>query len=371
MNYILNYEKLQLGDIILESGYKLHSKAIKTYTKSNFSHVMIYIGGMSIIHAEKEGIFSLNPQRLLVKNIEDLKVLRPKKDFSTDEKDKLVIFLRSQIGSLYSVKDALSVVKNNKENKSDSKYQFCSRLVAQAYDTIGYKIVNSIDFCSPADIENSNFFDEVKDVVQKAKEQDIKLALTRNGIKENQQSMYEWLNKTRDIAYKEHSFNIHKINDVDIFLQRFSSKDEIVCKYIVESGYLEKYLIEIENNQHMHNENMFLSKYENIDNIIHALVGEFNIIHSPTNRHIQNLHNSILNYETTKLQFYNLHINLYKTLLGVSLSKFITLLNVSNKLILAKNNNKELGLVMFQSQKNIKILQQLGIEKYSKILDDE
>ena len=35
MNYILEYENLQLGDIILESGHKPHSEAIKKFTTNS------------------------------------------------------------------------------------------------------------------------------------------------------------------------------------------------------------------------------------------------------------------------------------------------------------------------------------------------
>lgn len=364
MNYILNYEDLQLGDIVLESGHKLHSEAIKTYTKSNFSHAMICVDNASIIHAENAGIFSLNPQRLLVENITDLKVLRLKKQLSIKDNEGIEFFLRNKIGSTYSKAEAFKVVKKDKQ--ANNNYQFCSRLVAQAYSYINYKIVNDIDFCSPADIEESNLFYTLENMIRKAEDKDVKFALTRNMIKENQISMYSWLNKTKDLAYRKYNFSIHKINDVDIFLQQFPYEDKIVCDYIIESGYLENYLIEIENNPHMHNEENFINKYEDIENIIHALISEFTHIPSHTNRNIQNYKTSMLNYKNTSLNFYSLHANLYKALLSVSLSRFITLFSVSKKMILEGNKDKELVLVMLQAQQNIEILQHLKIERYNK-----
>ena len=116
MNYILEYKNLQCGDIILQSGNKLHSKAIKKYTNSNFSHSMICVEDMSIIHAEKEGIFSLNPQRLLVENVTDLKVLRLKQGLSDENLKEIEFFLRDQIGSIYSVKEALSIINKKRNN---------------------------------------------------------------------------------------------------------------------------------------------------------------------------------------------------------------------------------------------------------------
>lgn len=369
MNYILKYENLQLGDIILQSGHKLHSNAIKKYTKSNFSHSMICVGGMSIVHAEKEGIFSLNPQRLLVENMTDLKVLRFNQKLSNDELKEIEFFLRDKIGSVYSVIEALSVVNRNRKEGSNNKYQFCSRLVAQAYQHINYQIVDDINFCSPADIEKSNLFYEVKDIVRKAEENDINFARTRNIIKENQTSMYNWLNKTRDLANKKYNFTISKVNDVDKFLSQHHNEDNIICDLIIKSGYLENYLIEIENNPHMHDENIFIEKFKDIDNIIYALEKEFSNIPSHTNRAIQNYQNSLSNYQNTNFKYYKLHTKLYKELLGVSLSKFITLFNVSKKLILDGNKNKGLMILMLSSQQNIEVLQQLEIEKYNKSLE--
>lgn len=369
MNYILKYEDLQLGDIILESGHKLHSNAIKKYTESNFSHAMICVEGMSIIHAEKKGIFSLNPQRLLVENITDLKVLRFNQKLSNDELKKIEFFLRDKIGSVYSVKEALSIVNKSRKDENYNNYQFCSRLVAQAYKCINHMIVSDVDFCSPADIEKSNLLYEVKDIVRKAEKHDIDFALTRNTIRENQESMYEWLNKTRDIANEKYNFIISKVNDVDNFLLKYPNEDSTICNLIIQSGYLKNYLIEVANNPHMHDENIFIEKFKDIDNIIYALENEFRNIPSHTNRHIQNYQNSLLNYQNTNFKYYELHIQLYKELLGVSLSRFITLFNVSKKLILDGNKNEKLMILMLSCQQNIEILQQLEIEKYNKNLE--
>jgi hypothetical protein len=366
MNYILEYENLQLGDIILESGHKPHSEAIKKFTKSNFSHSMICVEGMSIIHAEKDGIFSLNPQRLLVKNITDLKVLRIKKELSNNELKDLDFFLRDKIGSVYSALEAMSVINKNRNTNSNNKYQFCSRLVAQAYKYINYQIVTDVDFCSPADIEKSNLFYEVNNIIRKAEEHDINFALTKNMIKENQKSMYDWLNKTRDMADKQYNFVISKINDIDIFLSKYQNEDDTVSDFIIKSGYLKNYLIEINNNPHMHNEDIFIKKFQDIDNIIYALEKEFSNIPSHTNRALENYKNSLLNYENTNFNYYKLHIQLYKELLGVSLSKLITLFNVSKKLILDGIKNDKLTILMLSCQQNIEILQQLEIEKYNK-----
>ncbi len=53
-HFMLNYELLQPGDIILERGYAWYSEKIAKHTNSRYSHAMIYVGG-TIIEATREG----------------------------------------------------------------------------------------------------------------------------------------------------------------------------------------------------------------------------------------------------------------------------------------------------------------------------
>ncbi len=367
MKYMLNYNELQKGDIILESGHKVHSWAIKKKTKSNFSHAMICIDELSVVHAEKKGIFTLNPQRLIVDNITDLKVLRLKNNLSESDMKKIESFLRNKIGSVYSIRDTLLVIEKDKNKQIKNERQFCSRLVAQAYEHINCRIVDNIDFCSPADIEQSAYFYEVKDMLRKAEEKDIAFSLTKNGIKENQISTYRWLNKTRDLANMKYGFSINNINDVDTFIRQHPNEDKTICEYINKSGYLENFMVEVENNPHMFNEDQFIQKFEDIDNIAYSLVQEYNILLSPTMRYHQNYINSTGNYLETNLEYYKLHIDLYFRLLGVSMSKLITLYNVSRIMMLKHSQNVTFGEVMLSTHMRIQLLQELEIKKFDSL----
>ena len=356
--YILNYYNLQIRDIILQSGKKLHSQAIKLYTKSNYSHTMICVDKVSLVHAQGEGVFSLNPQRILVENVKDFKVLRLKKDLNKEQQIEIEKFLRSQIGSLYSFKDALKVAIKNKDKKAENK-QFCSRLVAQAYSHIDIKLVDDIDFCSPADIENSKFLEVVPNMIRKATKTDIEFANTPNMIEENQKHLFEWLNKVRDVASK-YDFEIVNILNVDEFLIKYPKEDKIVCNFIIKSGYLEDYKIEVKNNLHMHNVELFKERYK--ENLEEALIMEFSNMLSPLERHIQNYKNSILNYKNSKLEYYKLHMDLYKNLLQVFMSKLIVLFEISKDIVLSQKANSQIVIVLESSKIYIERLKELGIE---------
>lgn len=365
MRYILNYEKLQTGDIILQSGKKLHSKAIKIYTKSNFSHAMICVEQMSIIHAEKKGIFSLNPQRIIVQNKDDLKVLRLNKSLSVFEKEKIATFLRMQVGSIYSVKEALLVIQlNQTNNHAKNEYQFCSRLVAQAYNEINYTLVSNIDFCSPEDINQSKFLVEVENIVREASQEDIEFSKTKNAVYENQKSMYDWLNKTRDLADKKYKINIHKINDVDEFLIQHPLEDNEICNYVEQSGYLKNFEMDIQNNPHMYDKQKFINKFHDLHiDILEAIIGEFQKEPDIIARQLQNYKIAIFNYQNTRLKFHQIHSELYKNILSIVMSRLLILFEVYGEFLHKDSiqNNQIFALIYSYLQ----LLADEGIEKYN------
>lgn len=205
--YLLKYKNLLPGDIILESGKKVHSKAIQLHTKSRYSHVMVCLLTTSLFDAEKKGIFTLNPQRVLVEEQNDLKIMRPKKLLTKDETEKIIQFFKSKVGTLYSVSEAVISGKKERPKNTKTMMQFCSRLVAQAYAHIGYKIVKNPDFCQPAEIERSEFFEEVPNMVKRANKEELNYTSTKNLVLENQVSTYKWLNKTEDYALAEFNYN--------------------------------------------------------------------------------------------------------------------------------------------------------------------
>ena len=73
MDKYTSYMLIEIGDIILESGSSKFSWWIKYGTNSKYSHAMIYVGH-SIIHALTDGVYTENPQRIIVDSINNLKI---------------------------------------------------------------------------------------------------------------------------------------------------------------------------------------------------------------------------------------------------------------------------------------------------------
>ncbi|MCT7484776.1 YiiX/YebB-like N1pC/P60 family cysteine hydrolase [Aliarcobacter cryaerophilus] len=350
--YIINYKDLLPGDIILESGKKIHSKVIQIYTKSHYSHVMICLMSTSLFHAQSEGIFTLNPQRVLVEEENDLKVLRPKKKLSEKESENIIKFLRNKVGTLYSVKEAIISGKKIRPESSQSQMQFCSRLVAQAYLHIGHKIVENPNFCQPAEIENSNFFEEVPDIIRKATKEEIEFVSTKNFVLENQISTYKWLNNTRDYAKSEFGYEkIHSQNDVMNFLKEYPEADNIVSGYINESGYLENYKIEKDNNPWLFDVNLFIKKYKSSNEILYAINKGFENIQYYIDRTIKNYLTASQNFEDLKFNYFKLEENLHKNRLDFIINKYTTFIKASEYVLKETIKDKNHNLFSIVSNK--------------------
>ncbi|BAK71261.1 YiiX/YebB-like N1pC/P60 family cysteine hydrolase [Aliarcobacter butzleri] len=352
--YIINYKDLLPGDIILESGKKIHSKVIQIYTKSHYSHVMICLMSTSLFHAQSEGIFTLNPQRVLVEEENDLKVLRPKKKLSEKESENIIKFLRNKVGTLYSVKEAIISGKKIRPESSQSQMQFCSRLVAQAYLHIGHKIVENPNFCQPAEIENSNFFEEVPDMIRKATKEEIEFVSTKNFVLENQISTYKWLNNTRDYAKSEFGYEkIHSQNDVMNFLKEYPEADNIVSGYINESGYLENYKIEKDNNPWLFDVNLFIKKYKSSNEIFYAIDKGYENIQHYIDRTIKNYLMASQNFEDLKFNYFKLEENLHKNRLDFIINKYTTFIKASEYVLKETIKDKDYLFHIISNNMNI------------------
>ena len=116
--YIIDWNKLKEGDIILTRSASEISKHIRRLTKSEYSHAILYVGVGSCIESDGYGVQSQNIQRLLFKNIDDVKILRLKKLESFNNIDNVIIFARQKIGTEYSLDEAkLSILKKELKSK--------------------------------------------------------------------------------------------------------------------------------------------------------------------------------------------------------------------------------------------------------------
>ena len=260
--FLVDQQQLEVGDVILSSGYKLHSKAIQIGTQSQYSHAGIWVGG-TMIEAVMDGVYSKNLQRVLSKDREHLAVLRSVNPLTMQQKEVIENFARDKVGSLYSFREAISVVRNERKRPEPSASEFCSRLVARAYESAGIILEGVVDYnyCSPADLERSSSFKKLEEVIIKASPEQIEFASTEDPTKPQADAAFQWLRAVRKLA-KNKNMEVQTINHIFKFVFDYPEFDEEVCLLADKSGYFLYYDDDRKRNPYRYDNELFNEKLE-------------------------------------------------------------------------------------------------------------
>jgi len=248
--YILDMNQLREGDVLLTSEKSLTSKGVRGVTFSGFSHAILYVGHGSYIHSDSKGVHSANIQRLLFDKPSRVKVLRPK---AGGVATNASMYARSQIGKEYSIKEAVRT-KIGTQRKKENK-QFCSRLVAEAFEHAGEKVVENPSYCSPEDINHSSFFDEVSGVIRIATEEEVKFAESFNPIQRQTEITNAILSEARRITKS----NIQTLEELTLYVTSNPACADSIVDVYTKSGYLTMWQFEMEQNPWRYNGELFMS----------------------------------------------------------------------------------------------------------------
>lgn len=142
-------DRVQLGDIVLTTTRKLKSRLIQVGVRADISHAMLCVGHASVIDSTPEGVQARNLARIVIEAGCSAYVLRPRKPLSAEQLNAVVAYARGHVGARYSVGNA---VKSLGLKVAPGRRQFCSRLVAQAYESAGVYLSPNSAFCTPGDL---------------------------------------------------------------------------------------------------------------------------------------------------------------------------------------------------------------------------
>jgi len=177
IKYILKWQDLQIGDIVIDREDSDESREIREATHSDYSHAGIYADG-TIMEANGVAVQSVNPQRRLYDSPDDVVVLRCE-SADIQQLVKACLYARSEFGKEYSIRKL-------------SNTQYCFRLVAEAYDYAGLKIVKKPTRCNANDFINSDLLQIIPDMTRVASDRDLEIAYSEGVMKDkghyNQQS---------------------------------------------------------------------------------------------------------------------------------------------------------------------------------------
>ena len=229
---------LQVGDIVLTTTNELTSRSIRaastarTKSKIDVSHAMICVDHCSVIDANAEGVQARNTQRLFYDDNCAIYILRPSVPLTDNEMEALCTYVRARIGTQYTKKEAARLLKGGSNHSG--RRQFCSRLVAQAYASIGRPLVPNADYCWPDDFKGSAHLSVVPDPTEAVTEEEYR-RWQRNV--DMTAKMREVTNAVLAGARKKNA-KIEDLNDIIQHLIRRPGDDAYFANLYLDSGYL-------------------------------------------------------------------------------------------------------------------------------------
>lgn len=255
--YTYDIASLEAGDIILSTTSAKRSTWIRTATGSDFSHAMLYTN-KTIVHAAGPGVFTINPQRQLFSRGQSV-VLRLRQPHDCDLV-KVCNYALAQGGALYTVPEAvLSVAMQATGQRALSPSQYCSRLVAQAYQSAGLELVANADFCVPGQFLHSPALREVEGALRLADSNDFQVGQTPDTLQVHQEHTFAWLEPARRLAKQSMGVTISTILDALEFVRAHREHDDAICQFVEKSGYLDDAELDRQVNPHRYDADEFRS----------------------------------------------------------------------------------------------------------------
>lgn len=303
--YILNIEVLKVGDIILTGDDEKLSRIIKKHTKGNFSHAILYLGGSSYIHSDRDGVHSGNTQRLVFESCDNVKVLRLKEQKNIN---KAIYFARSQVGKEYSIKAAVnSKIKTNL--LTGKNRQFCSKLVAQAYNTAGINLVGDPNFCMPKEIEDCSLLEVVHGATRSATKAEIEFSNTETPLNNQVIVTNAILKYFREISGRD----IQSLNDLSNYIIENPKFDSQVSKKMKELGYFNLFDEEIIKNPWRYDYDSFI-EFVHEEDKYNLAIQELKNSTEMIERFSYMLSFYVNAHKKRPLEYIELHIQLYRKL---------------------------------------------------------
>ena len=235
----IDIDRLQPGDIILTASKSPTGKLVRTASSGDVSHAMICVQHGSIIDSTSEGVQARNLQREFFRNDEQVSAFRLRAGLPLLEMQKVVDFARSEVGTRYSkIEAARSVLKIAKPR---GRRQFCSRLVARAYASVGIQLVTDQDYCTPEELRKSDLLQELDDITVPVSAEEVAAMSKRsNPLQLMREAQNAVLAFVRSLDPEVENFS-----DVDRVVREQPEWDAAIADAYRKSGYLDLWEYEL------------------------------------------------------------------------------------------------------------------------------
>nr|WP_295706198.1 YiiX/YebB-like N1pC/P60 family cysteine hydrolase [uncultured Lacinutrix sp.] len=256
--YLLDYDKLELGDIILTKSNSRISEMVRRLTKSQFSHAILYVDVSSIIDSDGYGVQSNNIQRVLIENIEDAVVLRVKSKEHKDRLEQVEFFAREKIGTEYSTQEAKIATLTKELDAKEPNRQFCTRFIAQAFESAEIELVENSNYCVPEELLNSDKLEIVENPLRKASKLEIEFANSENPLENQREIHNDILRKARELS----GADIQTFEQVNQLIIDRPEIDKELTDFTSKSGYLTLMEKDVERNPWHYDSEKMVNHYK-------------------------------------------------------------------------------------------------------------
>lgn len=229
----IDIDRLQPGDIILTASKTPTGKLVRMASGGDVSHAMICVQHGSIIDSTSEGVQARNLQREFFGSDEQVSAFRLRVGLPPPEIQKVVDFARSEVGTRYSKIEAARLVV--RVTKPRGRRQFCSRLVARAYASVGIQLVADQDYCTPEELRKSDLLQELDDITVPVSAEEVTAMSKRsNPLQLMREAQNAVLAFVRSLDPEVENFS-----DVDRVVREHPEWDAAIADAYRKSGYLD------------------------------------------------------------------------------------------------------------------------------------
>jgi hypothetical protein len=322
--YLLNIDKLETGDIILTRSNTEVSQLVRRLTKSEYSHAILYVSISSCIDSDGYGVQSQNIQRLLYEDLSDVKVLRLRETINKNKIPDAIVFARQKIGTEYSIGEAKLALLKQQVNAKEPNRQFCTRFVAQAYESAGVKLVEIYDYCNPNELLKSQMLIEVKEPLRKASEAEIEFANSESPLEKQKEIHNAILSNARELSGKD----IQTFEQLAKYVLDNPNNESQITKIIESSGYLTMWQMDTEKNPWHYDDKLFIEHYKHPQQIVETALFFATSEKETRDRFEMTLEALEFGYSFYQQKYFAIQIELYKKLIELSLQRELTALKI-------------------------------------------
>ena len=243
----IDIDRLQPGDIILTASQTKAGKLVRIASNGIVSHAMICVQHGSFIDSTADGVQAWNLQREFFRDDEAVFVFRLVKPLPPAEMARVIDFARAEIGTRYSISEAARSVLGGAKPRGNR--QFCSRLIARAYGSVGIRLVSDQDYCTPEDLRRSPLLIELGDVTQPVSAAEMEATAAQpNPL----QIMRDAQNAVLAVGRKLDP-TVENFNDLDRIVREHPEWDSAIAQAYCDSGYLDIWKYELQAHPYRYN----------------------------------------------------------------------------------------------------------------------